>query len=347
MIDINKHTVNQNKTIREALEMINHIPESLTLFVLNDAFHLVGTLTDGDVRRGLLSGKSLEDKVESVMFANFRAISKEVEPLQIREIRKAGIKLVPSLHEDGTIKEIYDLSKLKSILPIDVVLMAGGKGERLKPLTDRIPKPLLPIGEKPIIEYNIDRIRSFGIKNISICVNYLGDQIKSYLGDGTSKKIEISYIQEEQFLGTIGAVGLIEQFQNPYVLVMNSDLFTDVDIEDIYLNLLEKKADLAIASIPYTVNIPFAILQKNEGQVTGLKEKPSNTHYANAGIYLMKKDILNLIPKNTFYNATDLIEAAIKQGYKVVDNPLTGYWIDIGKHEEYRKAQEIMKHIKD
>jgi len=347
MIDIQKHIVKQHESIRRALEMINLIPESLTLFVVNNELQLTGTLTDGDVRRGLLAGKSIDDSIESVMFTNFRAITNEVDPKEIREIRRAGVKLVPVLNEDRTIKEIYDLSKLKSILPIDAVLMAGGKGERLKPLTEDTPKPMLPIGNKPIIEHNIDRMRSFGIKNITISVNYLGDQIRSFLGDGSNKRINIKYIDEKKFLGTIGSVSSIEKFHNPYVIVMNSDLFTDVDFEDLYLNLEENDADLAIATIPYTVNIPFAILSKKDGQVTGLQEKPSNTHYANAGIYLMKKNMLKLIPKDTYFDATDLIEKAIERGYKVIDNPLTGYWIDIGKHEEYQKAQEIMKHIKD
>ena len=347
MLDIQKHIINHDESIRRAMEMINMIPESLTLFVVNDKQQLTGTLTDGDIRRGLLSGKSIDDSVASVMFTNYRAIISAIDPKEIREIRKAGVRLVPSLNDDKTIREIHDLSKLRSILPVDVVLMAGGKGERLKPLTEKTPKPMLPIGDKPIIEHNIDRIRSFGIKHITISINYLGDQIKNYLGDGSSRGIHINYIEETQFSGTIGSVSSLEKIDNPYVLVMNSDLFTDVDFEDLYLNLVENKADLAIATIPYTVNIPFAILSKKDGKVTGLKEKPSNTHYANAGIYLMKKSMMELIPSDTFFDATDLIEQAIEQGYKVIDNPLTGYWIDIGELEEYQKAQEIMKHLKN
>ncbi|MCW3805807.1 nucleotidyltransferase family protein [Plebeiibacterium marinum] len=346
MKDFQKYIINQGDNILKAFELLNNVPEALTLFVVKDNNKMVGTLTDGDIRRAFLKGKSTNDKVCDFMKSSFHALHQDINPIQINEIKKLGIHLLPILNNDGCIRKVIDLNKKQTVLPIDAVIMAGGKGERLRPLTNNTPKPMLPLGNKPIIEHNIDRLISYGIENIYISVNYLADQIKDYFGDGSSKGINIKYLEEEQFLGTIGSVSMVSEFANPYVLVMNSDLFTDVDLEDLWINMVEEKANLSVASISYTVNIPFAIMTREGGRITGLKEKPSNTHYANAGIYLMKTKECYRIPKDSFYNATDLIENIIETGGKVIDNPITGYWIDIGRHEEYNKAQEIIKHLK-
>lgn len=345
MKNFQKYIINQNENILKAFELLNNVPEALTLFVINNTNKMVGTLTDGDIRRAFLKGKTTNDKVLEFMKNTFHALHHDIDPFLISEIKKLGIHLLPVLNSDGSISKVIDLHKKKSILPVDAVIMAGGKGERLRPLTNNTPKPMLPLDGKPIIEHNIDRLISYGIENIYISVNYLSKQIMDYFGDGTSKGINIKYIEEKKFLGTIGSVSMVTKFDNPYVLVMNSDLFTDVDLEDLWINIVKEKANLSVASIPYTVNIPFAIMVRKNGQIVGLKEKPSNTHYANAGIYLMQAEECKRIPKNSFYNATDLIENIIKQGGKVIDNPITGYWIDIGRHNEYEKAKEICKHI--
>jgi dTDP-glucose pyrophosphorylase/CBS domain-containing protein len=345
MKNFHQHIIHQNDIILKAFELLNNVPDTLTLFVVNDKQQMVGTLTDGDIRRAFLGGKSTNDKVYDFMTESFHALSHLIDPHQINKIKKLGIHLLPVLNKEGCIKRVIDLKKTKTILPVDAVIMAGGKGERLRPLTNDTPKPMLPLGNKPIIEYNIDSLISCGIENIYISVNYLAEQIMNYFGDGSSKGINIQYLQEDKFLGTIGSVSMVSQFTNPYVLVMNSDLFTDVDFEDLWINMVEEDADLSVASIPYTVNIPFAIMTRENGHITGLKEKPSNTHYANAGIYLMKTEECDRIPKDSFYNATDLIESIIESNGKVIDNPITGYWIDIGRHDEYSKAKEIIKHI--
>ncbi len=346
MKDFQKYIIHQEENILEAFELLNNVPETLTLFVVEDNDKMVGTLTDGDIRRAFLKGKTTKNKVKDFMNSSFHALRDDINPLQINEIKKLGIHLLPIVNEYGSIIKVIDLNKRQTILPIDAVIMAGGKGERLRPLTNSTPKPMLPLGDKPIIEHNIDRLISYGVENIYISVNYLSDQIMDYFGDGSLKGINIKYLEEEKFLGTIGSVSMVSEFVNPYVLVMNSDLFTDVDLEDLWINMVEEEANLTVASIPYTVNIPFAIMTREDGRITGLKEKPSNTHYANAGIYLMKTEECKRIPNNTYFNATDLIEVIISSGGKVTDNPITGFWIDIGRHEEYNKAQEIIKHLK-
>ncbi|TRX70545.1 nucleotidyltransferase family protein [Carboxylicivirga sp. M1479] len=346
MHNFQQHIIHQNESILKAFELLNHVPETLTLFAVNEAQQMVGTLTDGDIRRAFLAGKTTNDQVKDFIHTSFISIGEQTTPQAINDMKKRGIHLLPCLDDKGCITRLIDLKKTKTILPMDAVIMAGGKGERLRPLTNNTPKPMLPLGGKPIIEHNIDRLITYGVQNIYISVNYLAEQIEAYFGDGSSKSINIQYLREDQFLGTIGALSMVKHFKNPHVLVMNSDLFTDVDFEDLYLNHQEKGAELSVASIPYTVNIPFGIMVRENGQITGLKEKPSNTHYANAGIYLINNKLINNIPKDTFYNATDLIEDTIKRKGKVIDNPITGYWIDIGRHDEYNKAKEIMKHLK-
>lgn len=229
---------------------------------------------------------------------------------------------------------------------IDIVIMAGGEGKRLMPLTKQTPKPLLKVGNKPIIEYNTDRLASHGIKNITISINYLGEQIIAHFKANNKHQIDFSYIKESEPLGTIGALKLIENFKNDYILVMNADLLTNVDFEAIFKHFILKKADALIATIPYKVDIPHDVVETKSGYVTDLKEKPSYTYYSNAGIYIFKKECFDFVPENTFFNATDLIEALLAKGKQIINYTISTYWLDIGKPEDFKKAQEDIKHLK-
>lgn len=239
---------------------------------------------------------------------------------------------------------VFNLMKYKNIMPIDAVLMAGGKGERLRPLTEHTPKPLLPVGDKVIIDYNIDNLCFYGIKNISVTVNYLKEQLEEHFATERNG-IKIHCVREPRFLGTIGSLRFVENFENDTILVMNSDLFTNIDLEDFYLHFYESGADMSAAAVPYSISVPYGIFNVNEENITGLTEKPTYNYYANAGIYLIKREMLDLIPKDTFFNATDLIELLISQKKKVVRFPIHGYWIDIGNKDEYAKAQDIVRHL--
>ncbi|WP_458629198.1 nucleotidyltransferase family protein [Winogradskyella sp. PC D3.3] len=229
---------------------------------------------------------------------------------------------------------------------IDVVIMAGGKGERLMPLTKNTPKPLLKIGNKPIIEYNTDLLASYGIKHINICLNYLSKQIVAYFKDNNKHQLTFNFIKESKTLGTIGALKLIKKFHTDYILVMNADLLTNVNFEAIYNAFILKQADALIATIPYTVNIPHGIVETNAGYVTDLKEKPSYTYYSNAGIYIFKKAYLDFIPEDTFFDATDLVETLLSKNKKIINYPILTYWLDIGKHDDFEKAQDDIKALK-
>ena len=341
------HIVNQNITLLEALSVINSLPpDPLVLFVIDDNNRMVGTLTDGDSRRALITGASINDKAGKVMHRNFNYMRADDinNVLELRHQKELLMKLVPVLDEDKHIVDIINLEKYKTRLPVDAVLMAGGKGERLRPLTEKTPKPLLLVGDKAIIDHNVDRLISYGVKHITVTVNYLKEQIEEHYQE-PHNGIQVNTIREPQFLGTIGSVKFVERFYNDTVLVMNSDLFTNIDYEDFFLHFQYHDADMSVAAIPYNVSIPYGVLELDGRNIHGLLEKPKYTYYANAGIYLIKCSALNEIPDNTFFNATDLVERLISEGKKVIRYPLNGTWIDIGNPQEYQKAQDLVKHL--
>jgi len=341
------HFISKDKTLIEALTTINSlVPDPLVLFVLDENGRMVGTLTDGDSRRALIGGASVNDKVEKIMHRNFNFMKiEDVDDVkEIKRQKELKMKLVPVLDQDNRIVEIINLEKYNTRLPIDAVLMAGGKGERLRPLTEKTPKPLLPVGGKPIIDHNIDRLISNGVKYINVTVNYLGEQLDEHFAEPRNG-VKVLTVREPKFLGTIGSIRFVKEFYNDTVLVMNSDLFTNIDYEDFYLHFKEHDAEMSVAAVPYTVSVPYGIFDLDGRDIHGLIEKPTYNYYANAGIYLIKKSALDEIPEDTFFNATDLIEKLISEKKKVIRFPLNGTWIDIGNPQEYQKANELVKHL--
>lgn len=343
-----KYLIDKSASVKDALVRLNELSSDiLTLLVIDENRVLLGTVTDGDVRRGLIGGASLDEPVTKICHRNFFAFNAENYSIAaIKNARNKRLSLVPYLDEAGRIEKIFNLKDNHSALPIDAVIMAGGRGQRLSPLTDTVPKPLLPLGCKPIIEHNVDRLAQFGIENISITIRYLGQQIVDHFGDGTQKGVSISYFEENQPLGTMGAVRHLNHYLNDSVLVMNSDLFTNIDFEEFYLHFIESEAEMAVAAIPYNVSVPYAVMEVENERVVSLKEKPTYTYYSNAGIYLMKRSVIDLIPADRPFDAPDLIELLANQGKKVTTFPIVGYWIDIGKHEDYAKAKEFIKYLK-
>jgi dTDP-glucose pyrophosphorylase len=344
------HIVSVKNEARVALKALDLLSDSAsrTLFVLNDHHQLVGSVTDGDIRRGLLNGLEISQGVELFMNTNFKYLKKSEDNIEfIKQFRLAEIHLLPLIDNEFHLLEVIDLKKTRTVLPIAALIMAGGRGERLKPLTDGCPKPMLKVGDKPIIEHNIDRLISYGIKDIYISVKYLKEQIIDHLGNGEDRGINIYYLEEDEPLGTIGAMGFIEKIEYYDFLVMNSDILTNIDFEDFFNFYKTKKADMAIASVPYHVSIPYAVLETKGHQITSFSEKPNYIYYSNGGIYLLKFDLKNWFTKGTFFNATDLMNLVIaNKETALIHYPLLGYWLDIGKHHDLIKAQEDIKHIK-
>lgn len=342
-----EHLILSGSTVKQALAMLNILSQDAILFVIDNNNRLIGSLTDGDVRRGLLNNFTIENKIDEIIQANPRFIKKGDYNIQkIIAYREADFRIIPVLDDKNKVVNVINFRKIKSYLPIDAVIMAGGRGQRLQPLTDLTPKPLLKVGNKAIMEHNLDRLAMYGIDDFWVSVKYLGKQIEQYFGSGKEKNINVEYVWENEPLGTIGAVSQIENFKHDYVLVTNSDLLTNIDYEQFFLEFIKQEADLAVLTIPYQVSIPYAVLETNDGKVKSFKEKPTYTYYSNGGIYLMKREMLHFIPKNKFYNATDLMEELIQKKHKVISFPFSGYWLDVGKHEDFEKAQTDINNIK-
>lgn len=335
----------ETASAKDALRLINELAQpGLTIFITASSGTVSGTITDGDIRRGLLRDISLNEPVTQFMNTAFCFVTENrIDRHRLQEYREKSIRFIPVLDAAGKLTDVIDLHKTKALLPVDAVLMAGGRGERLRPLTDTLPKPLLNVGGKPIIRHNTDRLVSYGIQNITISIRYLGEKIREeYRND-----VHVRFTEETEALGTAGALSLVNDLKNDTVLLMNSDLLTDLDYAEFYETFVESGADLCVATIPYRVNVPYAVMEIGEnGNVQGFTEKPEYIHYSNAGIYLMKSSVLQLVPKQAKFDATDLMELLIARGSVVRNYPILSYWLDIGRPDDYRKAQEDIVHLK-
>lgn len=342
------HLFSKHDTVRNALIALDKLSADAILFIVDENNVLIGSLTDGDIRRGFIKGLDFNNSILDYIQPNPKYIVKdEFDQEKLDDFKKNFFKVIPVVNKEKRVVDILNFRYRSTILPVDAVLMAGGKGMRLRPLTENTPKPLLKVGDKPIIEYNIDRLAKVGVENIYISINYLGEQLEEYFGDGTSKNLNIGYIREGKPLGTVGSVLLVDKFEHDEIIVMNSDLLTNIDFEDFYRTFKKADADMAVAATTYHVDVPYAVLEADDQQkVKSLKEKPRYTYFSNAGIYILKRKLLDMIPKGEFYDITELMEKVLAMDHKLITYPINGYWLDIGKHEDFRKAQEDVKHIK-
>jgi dTDP-glucose pyrophosphorylase len=348
MIDFNKFILLQEDTAREALELINEIAiPNMALFIVNENKQLLGSLTDGDIRRGLLKGLTIDALLNGFMNPGSKCfVEGENNFEKVKKYKDAGMRFIPVINSNRQIVKVIDLDKLRSIIPADAVLMAGGKGERLKPLTDTTPKPMLKIGDKPIIVRNLERLANYGVSNFHISVRHMAEQIENGIDAYKIDNSTLNFVKEEKPLGTIGSVKLIKSFVNDTILLMNSDLLTNIDFQDFYKKFIESGSDMIVATVPYHIDVPYAIMDINDkNEVTSFSEKPRYTYYSNAGIYLFKKELVSLIPDNDAFDATHFMEAVIANNKKLTSYPILGYWLDIGRMEDFYKAQEDVKHI--
>lgn len=347
----NQHIISQNATLVEALGRLNMLSGGImTLMAVDPRGVMTGTLTDGDVRRALLAGAGLDSLVGDVMHRDFKSLtSGSIDVTAIRRFRQAGIRLLPLLDDDGKIVRMLDLSLNNTMLPVSAVLMAGGRGERLRPMTDTLPKPLLPIDGKAIIDYNIEALASAGIDDITVATRYLAEKIEEHFSTPVAG-VSVKCVREENPLGTIGALSLMPRHDpDGITLVMNSDLLTTISFEEMYLTHTGRHADITIAVLPYAVSVPYAILctDADTHRVSGIEEKPTYSYYANAGIYMIGNRLLDSLEPGRHIDATDFVEKAIKEGRTVTYYPITGTWIDVGTPTDFRQAEELMRHLRN
>ena len=339
-----KHLIHRDASLLDALRKLNELSGStMTLFAVDADGHVTGSVTDGDIRRALIGGCTPASAVAEAERRDFSCVrGPEPDVEELRRLRLKGIRLVPRLDAEGRIAGIIDLNVTPTVLPLRAMLMAGGKGERLRPMTLTVPKPLLEIDGKAIIDYNIEALAAAGIRDVTVSTAYLADAIDAHFAQPVAG-VRVKTVRETHPLGTIGSASLVEWPEEGDTIVMNSDLLTTVSFEEMYLHHHAERADITIAAIPYAVSVPYAILTTDGARVTGIEEKPSYSYYANAGIYIIKNTLLRAIPAGERIDATDFIEQAIAAGRRVTYCPIRGTWIDVGSPTDFRQATELMR----
>lgn len=342
MQDIYDLFVKQTFTIQEALKVIDKGAKRIALVVDEDNT-LLGTLCDGDIRRALLSGKGLSDSIENV-YHNNPYVCNENDSTEaiIKTAIKKQVYQIPIVNDDNKLVKVVDLATLMTKINKSnkVVLMAGGLGTRLRPLTENTPKPLLKVGSKAILEIIIENFASYGFVDIIISVNYKADMIKSYFKDGSQFGVNITYIEEDKRLGTAGALSLIKEDIIKPFFVMNADLLTNVNFEQFLDFHSFGNSDATMCVREYDYQIPYGVIQTKDDNIISIKEKPIQKFFVNAGIYLLSPKVLNYIPKDEFYDMPTLYEKLIEDEKKVLSFPLHEYWLDIGRMSDFQKAQD-------
>jgi spore coat polysaccharide biosynthesis protein SpsF (cytidylyltransferase family)/UTP-glucose-1-phosphate uridylyltransferase len=338
--DEKKYLIDSNQTIRYAMKKLEEIveDEGESLYVLKDT-KVIGTLSTSDIRRALIyEDVTNNDQVVKVMNPSFHYLenNREYKKDELKKISK--YKILPILDEDKNLIEFRKISDLLSHKN-RVILMAGGLGSRLKDLTKKIPKPMLKIGGKPILEIIINQFKSFGFKNFYISVNYKADQIMDYFENGEKFDVKINYIQENKKMGTIGCLSLIEEEIKEPFFVMNGDILTNVDFEDMMKYHIANKNEITIATIKKECNIPYGVIKHNKGKVLKIEEKPIYQYDISAGIYILNPNLIKEIPKD-YYDITSLFDKLLKENRKIGIYEIKNYWIDIGHPEDFYKARD-------
>ncbi len=349
-----KYKISSSNNIRDAIKQIDNNGEGFVLIV-DEHDKIIGLLTDGDFRRAILSGISLAENCLKIANREFISIDKSVTEREIINIfLQSKIDHLPVL-ENGLLIEIlqrknFNLSG-KVILPatledVSVVIMAGGKGTRMKPFTNILPKPLIPVGSKSMLEVIMDEYQRYFNSNFFISVNYKANLIKAYLEE-YADLYKVSYIMEDSPLGTAGSLKYIKGDINKPFFVSNCDILIKANYADIYRNHIEKKNDFTIISSMIHYKIPYGVCEiENGGELKGLVEKPEYDFLVNAGMYIVNPEVLSLIPENTFYNITDLIDAIKKDGGKVGVFPISeNSYHDSGQWKEYGNMLDAIAKI--
>lgn len=342
MKKIDNIKLNINSTIKEALQIIDNGALQIAL-VVDENDTLLGTLTDGDIRRGLLKGLDLNSSVESIIF-KIPTIAKisdtKEEILKIALSKK--LHQIPIVDENRKvlgIQEIEELIKPKNKTN-KVILMVGGLGTRLRPLTENTPKPMLKVGNKPILQTIVEKFAEYGYTDIVMCVNYKSHIIQDYFTDGKEFGVNIEYIFEEQRMGTAGALSLLKEKPTEAFFVMNGDLLTNVNFEHLHNYHLSNNSLGTMCVREYDFQVPYGVVNISNSKITSIEEKPTHKFFVSAGIYMLSPEVLEYIPENKFYDMPTLFEKIISENKNAISFPLREYWLDIGRIEEYKKANE-------
>lgn len=349
MRSIKKIKLQINSTIKDAMKAIDRGAMKIAL-VVDDDKKLLGVITDGDIRRALLSGLDFTTSVDKIVQINPLVCSynDSKEDILAKTVGKK-IYHIPVLDADNRVIGIVDIDSLLEHKPKNnkVVLMVGGLGSRLRPLTENTPKPMLKVGNKPILETIINNFKTYGFKDIILSVNYKADIVKSYFGDGSKFGVNIEYIHESKRMGTAGALSLMKEKLSESFFVMNGDLLTNVNFEH-FLNFhFENNSVATMAVREYEYQVPYGVVNQNNGRIISIDEKPKQQYYVNAGIYILSPTLLDMIPSDTFYDMPTLFNDLIENKQEPISFPVHEYWLDIGQVHELERARDEYFNIFD
>lgn len=327
--------------LQEVIRRINDTAKQIALVVSADG-KLMGTITDGDIRRGLLRGLGLDAPASEVMKQNPIVAGPNLgQETLVRYMREGRVKQLPIVSDDGTLLGLELLDDMMRAARTDnwVVIMAGGLGTRLRPITEEIPKPLVEVGGRPILETIIERIQGQGFGKVFVAVNYLAEQVKAHFGDGSKFGVEITYLEEQTRMGTAGALTLLPHRPvNPF-LVMNADLVTDIDFRRLLNFHMDQAADATMCVREYKFQVPYGVVETKGNRITQLTEKPTHSYFVNSGIYALDPNVLDMVPQGHFYDMTTLFDDLMARGGHGVVFPVHEYWIDVGRFDDLEKAR--------
>jgi dTDP-glucose pyrophosphorylase len=327
-------------TLREALTSIDRAGCQMAM-VVDAQRRLLGSLSDGDVRRALLKGLTLNDKVSAAMHLNPTVARADEDRHSIlATMRQRGLHQIPIVNEHGVVVGLEVVDDFLTTPERDnwVVIMAGGLGSRLSELTRDVPKPMLKVGSRPLLETIVRSYASQGFRRFYLAVNYKADQIERHFGDGSALGVDIRYLREEQRLGTAGALSLLPQRPSLPIIVTNADLLTKEDFAYMVDKHEELKADATMAVRDYEMQVPFGVVRVEGGRIEAIEEKPVQRFTVSAGMYVLSPHTLELVPRNTFFDMPSLFEALARQKLHARCHHINGYWLDIGRLPDYERA---------
>jgi dTDP-glucose pyrophosphorylase/predicted transcriptional regulator len=338
---LDKIVVPENVSLRTAMEALNLGGVEIALVVDRDGI-LLGTMTDGDVRRAILSGASLEDAASRFMCRSFTAVSPSTSRAEVLDLMRARVYgQIPVVDGNGRLVGVHLLQEILGASPRPnlAVVMAGGRGERLRPLTDSIPKPMIKVAGRPILERIVLHLVGFGIRRIFFSMNYLGEVIERHFGDGRTLGCRIEYLKEEKPLGTGGALSLLPERPEHPVIVLNGDVLTQFNAGNMLAFHADHGHKATVGVHEYIHTVPYGVVEQADDRVTGIREKPVERWLVNAGIYIIDPDLIGRVPKDTNFPLPVLLEECLDRGETVGAFHIKEDWIDVGHPVELSRAR--------
>lgn len=336
--------ISPSATISQAISQLDAAGTG-ALILCTEGRKLFGLLSDGDIRRAVLRRVSMDERCETISTRNPTTTRASISTMiALHVMNERDINHLPVVDDDNNVVDFLLRRDIVSEeqLGMSAVVMAGGFGKRLFPLTEHVPKPMLPVGDRPLLERTIEQLRRSGIHEVNLTTHYLPEAIEQHFGDGKSFGVRLNYVKEDHPLGTAGGLKLLKNPTGP-ILVMNGDILTGLPFQEMLSFHRKSGADITVAVRKYEVQVPFGVVECDDVRISSLQEKPSLVFFINAGIYLLQPEVRDAIPEGQKFDMTDLIQKLLDAGRPVVSFPIMEYWLDVGRHEDYKRANDDIR----